>query len=135
MPRAEPEVEAEELYLQDMGLPADVVAHARVLRDNMSGFETKFWKFIGGKHNRYGLLRQIPMGGFFLDFFSPGAMVVIETDGPQHLMQTEHDSKRDKILASKGIKTMRLSPADFKRTQPLELLQIISGFIEGDSQI
>jgi len=96
----------------------------------MSGFEKKVWKLMGGDSNTWNVFRQIPVGPYFLDFYSPDHMACIEADGPDHLKNPDHDRTRDKTLRKQGIRTLRITPADMKRVRPLELLDMIRNFIE-----
>jgi very-short-patch-repair endonuclease len=122
---------AEEAYLEAIeGLDRGILARSRLLRANMSDFEKKIWKLVGGSGNPWNLLRQIPMRGYFLDFYSPDAMACIEADGPDHLGAPEHDRRRDIELRKQGIRTLRITPADFRRARPLAILDMIGGFIE-----
>jgi len=130
MPKKEKEQPAEDAYLDGLEIAPDIKAHSRLLRANMSSFETKIWKLIGKEDNPWGLFRQIPMGGYFLDFFSPAHMACIEADGPDHVFSKERDAARDIELRKAGIRTLRITPADFQRARPMGILQLISGFVE-----
>jgi very-short-patch-repair endonuclease len=53
--------------------------------------------------------RQKPLGPYIVDFFAPGAGLVIEVDGSQHL-EAEHlerDRQRDQCLADEGLLVLR----------------------------
>jgi very-short-patch-repair endonuclease len=129
----EEKIIAEDVYLDALdGLDPAIKTHSRLLRANMSTFENKIWKLIGKEDNQWKMLRQIPMSGYFLDFYSPEAMACIEADGPDHLKQVKHDFDRDKALRKNGIRTLRITPADFRRMRPMELLALIGNFIETD---
>lgn len=129
----EEKIIAEDLYLRDMGLPADILAQATLMRDNMSGFEKTVWKLMGKEGNPWGFLRQIPMRGYFLDFYCVPMMACLEADGPNHLTRGEQDRVRDRVLLEHGIRTLRLTPADVKMWGPLELIKHIHGFVNGDN--
>lgn len=103
---------------------------ARVLRENMSGFEKKLWKLVGGEGNPWGLLRQIPMQGYFLDFYSPEGLACVEADGPDHINTADRDMQRDAVLRKAGIRTLRIRPSDFSRMRPLAILDMIGSFIQ-----
>lgn len=131
MPR-EKEEDAEESYMELMKVPPEIRDRARLLRANMSRFEKRVWKLLGGEGNQWGLLRQVPHGGYFLDFFSPEQMACVEADGPDHLDTAAKDATRDVVLRKAGIRTLRVTPADFARCRPMELLSRIASFIESD---
>jgi very-short-patch-repair endonuclease len=130
MPREE-KIIAEDEYLDAVeGLDPAIKTQSRLLRANMSSFETKIWKLVGKEDNPWNLLRQIPVQGYFLDFYSPEAMACVEADGPDHLKSVAHDADRDRALRKNGIRTLRITPADFRRARPMEILDMIGSFIE-----
>ena len=51
--------------------------------------------------------RQVPLFGFYADFFCESANVVVELDGGEHASQTEWDVKRTKVLQEAGILVLR----------------------------
>jgi very-short-patch-repair endonuclease len=129
----EEKIIAEDEYLDSLeGLDPGIKVQSRLLRDNMSTFEVKVWKLVGKEENPWNLLRQIPLQGYFLDFYSPEAMACIEADGPDHVKSDKHDNARDSVLRKGGIRTLRITPADFRRMRPMELLALIGNFIETD---
>ncbi len=42
----------------------------------------------------FGFRRQYPMGPFVLDFYCPGARLVVEVDGDVHAERAEYDLER-----------------------------------------
>lgn len=124
------DIEAEELYMDSARTPPEIRDRAGVLRQNMSPFEKKIWRLVGAEGNPWGLLRQIPMRGYFLDFYSPQHMACIEADGPDHLKTADLDARRDAALQKQDVRTLRITPADFVRRRPLEILEMIGSFIE-----
>jgi very-short-patch-repair endonuclease len=124
------ELPAEDIYLAELDIDESLKVRSRLLRDNMSSFESKIWKLIGKENNPWDLLRQIPVAGYYLDFYSPTHMACIEADGPDHLKTAVHDAKRDKELRKRNIRTLRITPADFQRGRPLDILTMITNFIE-----
>ena len=128
----EPEIIAEDIYLEDAGVDQATIDRSVYFRENMSTFEKKIWDLVGKESNHWDLLRQIPMGGYFLDFYSPTHMACVEADGPDHIKTKEHDDARDIELSKQGIRTLRITPADFRRGRPLDILEMISNFLESD---
>jgi len=128
----EPEIIAEDLYLDDLEIDQSIKDRSIYFRQNMSTFEKKIWDLVGKEGNRWDLLRQIPMGGYYLDFYSPTSMACVEADGPDHIKTKEHDYARDIELGKQGIRTLRITPADFRRGRPLDILEMISNFLESD---
>lgn len=122
--------EPEDILMDLMNVPWDIRRQSMNLRQNMSGFEKKVWKFLGQIENPWGFLRQWPTDGYFLDFWSQQYNVALEADGPQHLFKQASDLKRDKILAKKGIRTIRLTPADFQRQSTGDLYLYVRNAVE-----
>ena len=85
---------------------------SRELRGNMTDAEQLLWTHLRRKQ-LYGVqfYRQKPLGPFILDFFAPGAGLVIEVDGGQHY-EAEHlerDRQRDQCLAEEGLLVLRFN--------------------------
>ena len=121
---------AEDVYLDALdGLDPAIKARSRLLREHMSKFEKSVWKLMGGEDNPWGLLRQVPMCGYYLDFYSPAEMACVEADGPDHVRAPERDAERDLALRKEGIRILRITPGDFRRKRNLDLLQMISDFL------
>ena len=55
--------------------------------------------------------RQVPFKGYFLDFVCHSRRLVIEVDGASHACRSEHDARRDAVLATEGYRTMRFQNA------------------------
>jgi len=55
--------------------------------------------------------RQKPIGEHIVDFFAPGAKLVVEVDGSQHMGgdHVQKDRSRDGYLASLGLKVLRFN--------------------------
>ena len=85
---------------------------ARQFRKNPTPDERTLWEALrsdalAGLHFR----RQQVIGGFIADFYCASAQVAIELDGPVHVHaeQMREDAERDRVLASRGIRTMRIA--------------------------
>jgi very-short-patch-repair endonuclease len=50
--------------------------------------------------------RQVPLGGYILDFVCFEVRLVIEVDGSQHA-ESANDALRDRYLESQGFRTLR----------------------------
>ena len=55
----------------------------------------------------YRFLRQKPISGYILDFYCPKLKLCIEIDGESHEWVGDYDEKRDFLLKSLWIKTIR----------------------------
>lgn len=79
--------------------------------------------------------KQYQIAPYRLDFYLSSVRVNVEIDGIDHLKRRFTDRQRDKVLAKKGIKTLRI-PAHTLHTADLEkfilkkLKEIISKPIE-----
>ena len=82
----------------------------RELRRHATDAEAALWSIL----RRHGLAgakfrRQHPCGPFILDFYCPRKRLAIELDGGQHYQASgqAYDARRDRYLASRGIKVLR----------------------------
>jgi len=85
------------------------------LRKNMTDAERQLWAKIRMKQLKgHQFYRQKPIGGYIVDFFCPGAKLVIEVDGSQHFTdeKAEYDRIRDDYLSSLGLRVLRFSNSD-----------------------
>ena len=83
---------------------------ARALRQKETWAERLVWKWLRDRRfSTYKFRRQHPLEGYYLDFFCEEAELNIELDGSQHGFpdQRKHDLEREKLLQSRGIKTLR----------------------------
>jgi len=85
---------------------------SRELRTNMTDAEQLLWSRLRRKQlHGVPFYRQKPIGPYIVDFFAPGAGLVIEVDGSQHSEPDhfERDRMRDRCLAEEGIFVMRFN--------------------------
>ncbi len=122
--------EPEDIMMELFNVPLDVRNQAVNFRVNMTRLEKKVWAFLGKHENPWGFLRQWPTEGYFLDFWSRHFNVCLEVDGPHHLLHKSEDLKRDKVLAKKGIRTIRLTPANFQLMSTGELFIYVRNAVE-----
>ena len=91
---------------------ANLKDKARPLRRNLTDSEKTLWSRLRGKQV-LGIQfdRQKPIGEHIVDFFAPRAKWVVEVDGSQHLGadHAQKDRRRDRYLASLGLKVLRLN--------------------------
>ncbi len=87
---------------------------ARVLRNNMTQWESKLWyQFL--KDHPVKFRRQKRIGGYVVDFYSKEAKIVIELDGSQHYeddTNIEKDRERDETLSKMGMQVVRIQDGD-----------------------
>ena len=104
---------------------ANLKQHSRQLRKNMTEAERHLWAKIRMKQLKgYQFYRQKPIGDYIVDFFCPGAKLVIEVDGSQHFSDetVKNDRIRDEYLSSLGLRVQRFTNA--------EVLRNIEGVVE-----
>ena len=91
---------------------ANLKDKARQLRKNLTDSEKAIWSRLRNKQLLgVQFYRQKPIGEHIVDFFAPGAKLVVEVDGSQH-MGSDHvqkDRSRDGYLASLGLKVLRFN--------------------------
>jgi len=81
---------------------------ARILRKEMTAAEKRLWLYLNNR-GMCGIKfrRQHPISGFIVDFYCPKNRLAIEIDGEIHDNQKEHDTARQSILESQGIRFLR----------------------------
>ena len=93
-----------------------LLAHARVLRKNMTREESHLWyDFLRGYSVRFR--RQEIIGNFIADFYCSRAGLIVELDGSQHYHRegVDYDLRRTTYLESIGLSVLRFSNLDVHR--------------------
>ncbi len=101
--------------------------HARALRQCMTDAEQTLWSKLRRKQiHGVQFYRQKPIGCYIVDFYAPGARLVIELDGSQHFEQghAQMDAVRDNYLQGLGLHVLR-----FDNLQVLRELDAVLGEI------
>jgi very-short-patch-repair endonuclease len=86
--------------------------YARKLRKNMTDSERALWTRLRAKQlHGVQFYRQKPIGEHIVDFYAPGAKLVVEVDGSQHKEdnQMEKDEVREEYLSRQGLKLLRFN--------------------------
>jgi len=81
----------------------------------MSLPEVLLWDCLrGGRLDGLRFRRQHAVGDYILDFYCAAAKLAVEVDGAHHDLpgQLGHDQRRDRWLAERGIRVMRIAAAD-----------------------
>ena len=107
---------------------AHMISRARTLRNSATYEERVLWYRLRQlREHGFHFRRQAPFGRYVLDFVCHNQRVVVELDGSQH-SAPEHERRdvvRDKLLLSKGYRTIRI--ANYRvRDNPEYLAEIIS---------
>ena len=90
---------------------------ARHVRTQMTDSEQELWsrlrlkQVLGVQVLGVQFYRQKPIGNYIVDFYAPGARLVVELDGSQHLTPShvQRDAQRDAYLAGLGLRVLRFS--------------------------
>ena len=115
-------------YSKNLKLPS------RDLRGNMTDAELVLWSRLRRKQlHGVQFYRQKPLGPYILDFFAPGAGLVVEVDGSQHLKPNhlERDRQRDQCLAEEGLRVLRFDNRDVLLETDAVLEQIAEAILRG----
>jgi very-short-patch-repair endonuclease len=77
------------------------------MRADATKAENLLWQALRNKHLA-GLKfkRQVPLGGYILDFVCFEARLIVEVDGGQH-SESASDVERDRMFESQGFRTLR----------------------------
>jgi very-short-patch-repair endonuclease len=66
------------------------------------------WYFLRrGRLLGFRFRRQVPIGPYIVDFLCIEAALVIEIDGSQHAEARVYDARRERFLASHGLRVLR----------------------------
>jgi very-short-patch-repair endonuclease len=92
---------------------ASKVARAKEFRRSMTRAEGLLWQELRtnrlrGLHFR----RQQVIAGLIVDFYCHAAGLVVEVDGGVHAGQVEYDEERDRVLAARGSRVLRVRNED-----------------------
>jgi lipoyl(octanoyl) transferase len=82
--------------------------HAHTLRTHSSNAEKLLWRHLRNRQvEGVKFRRQDPIGPYIADFVCLSAKLIIELDGGQHAVRSEHDEKRTRYLESLGYRVLR----------------------------
>jgi very-short-patch-repair endonuclease len=80
---------------------------ARSMRADATKAENVLWQALRNKQlDGLKFKRQVPLGGYILDFVCFEARLIIEVDGGQH-SESKRDLERDRHFESQGFRTLR----------------------------
>ena len=95
-------------HTRHIPLPSETIEFARRLRHQQTDAEQLIWQLLRDRRlTDAKFQRQKPVGPYFIDFYCHERKLAIELEGGQHADQTERDFKRDALLKSQGIRTLR----------------------------
>jgi len=107
--------------------PIRTVKRARRLRREMSPTEALLWRELRRRPGGFKFRRQFPLHPFSLDFACLEARLAIEVDGEAHDRgdRPRRDEMRDRLVAAKGFRTLRLPAREVHRNLEGVLLGIV----------
>ena len=91
----------------------------------MTDTEYTLWYYLRGQRlGGWKFKRQVPVGGYIVDFICFEARLVIEIDGGQHDLDREYDQKRTQYLAERQLQVIRFWNNDVSKHIFVVLQQI-----------
>jgi very-short-patch-repair endonuclease len=90
--------------------------------------EILLWQQLRGR-KLHGLQfrRQHPEDRYILDFYCAATRLAVEVDGISHESRGPHDRRRDRWLAERGIRVLRIPAVDILKDDNIEsVLQAIA---------
>ncbi|NIJ31918.1 endonuclease domain-containing protein [Sphingomonas oligoaromativorans] len=90
----------------------DMTSKARALRTGATAEERLLWARL--RHIRPRFTRQLPLGGYIVDFACRTARIAVELDGSQHLDSIAYDAQRTAFLESLGWRVLRFWNSDVR---------------------
>lgn len=89
-------------------VPPYLRRNARRMRSAMTDAELKLWNELRAHRLMgFGFRRQMPIGGFIVDFACPEHKLVVEVDGSQHAENEAYDKARSVYLEQQGWQVLR----------------------------
>ena len=95
------------------GAKAVTIETAKLLRNNMTYYESLLWESLKGKQIcGVRFRRQHPIRYFIADFYCHEAKLVVEVDGDIHNDQTDYDDGRSAEMEKFGIIVLRVTNSE-----------------------
>jgi very-short-patch-repair endonuclease len=108
--------------------PIKAVKRARKLRREMSLAEVLLWIELQKRPGGHKFRKQVPQHPLTLDFACLKARLVIEVDGEAHNRgdQPKWDEVRDRVMAERGFRTLRLPAYEVLKNMEGVIQQIVA---------
>ncbi len=104
---------------------------ARQKRHEPTPAEDRLWEHLRNRQiSGFKFRRQHVVDKFILDFYCPGACLVIEVDGSIHEYTVEEDAIRQEFLESLGFKVLRFSNQEVLEALDTVIAQIKSAIVQ-----
>jgi very-short-patch-repair endonuclease len=98
-----------------------LAAHAHRMRGAPSEPERVLWASLRSSQLGVRFRRQVVLQGYIVDFLAEAQRLVVEVDGAQHALRRNADKRRDRALAARGLRVLRLPARVVTRQLPLAL--------------
>ena len=111
-----------------VGASKVAIKRARQLRKEMSLPEVLLWIQLQKKPCGHSFRKQVPQHPYTLDFACLKARLAIEVDGEAHNRgdQPQKDVARDRVMAARGFRTLRLPAHEVLKNMEGCLMAIVS---------
>jgi very-short-patch-repair endonuclease len=88
---------------------------ARKLRTQSTGAEDLLWQQLRARRlDGWKFRRQMPLGGFVVDFCCNEARVTVEIDGAHHVLQSHDDAERTRRIEASEFTELRFTNDEVK---------------------
>ena len=112
--------------LRKVSNPRQLKSYRQTLRNQLTRPEAHLWYCL--RRNQLGMRfrRQHGIGGYIVDFYCPGAGLVVEIDGDSHYVDSAKvkDRVRDDYLASLGLNVLRFTNRDVMENREAVVAEI-----------
>ena len=95
--------------------PKRTIDRAKNLRATMSLPERLLWSALRKQKTGLRFRRQHPAGPYILDFYCDNAKLCVEVDDRSHDFRVARDAARDRWLAERGVRTVRVNAQEVLR--------------------
>jgi len=110
---------------------------AKQLRKASTVSEQRLWNWLRNRSfGGFKFRRQVPVGGYVIDFYCPALKLAIEIDGRQHetVWLADYDGVRTRDLRSRGIEIVRITNEQLVRYSMTVEAIILAAIEERTSQ-
>ncbi len=98
------------------------------LRNKSTSEEILLWLRLRNFQLGFKFRRQHSIGGYIVDFYCPSKKLIIEVDGPEHLIKEnkEYDEVRTKFFEGLDIKVLRFTNGEINNNIDRVIQKIIN---------
>ncbi|MGF9562120.1 endonuclease domain-containing protein [Neorhizobium sp. JUb45] len=100
--------------------------YAKAMRTDSTKAENLMWQAMRNRQlEGFKFRRQVPTGGYILDFVCFEAQLIIEVDGGQH-SESASDAVRDAYFRSQGFRVLRFWNDEVERNLDGVVMKIVA---------